>query len=291
MLAAARPGPGGPEVIDVAVDKGAGLVGALSVPNLFGGRRVVAADNLEAMDEESASQLAAIGKASSCVVVARCSGPLRPKLKKVLGTLGDIVVLSTPKGRAVTARVDQLARASGVRLGQQQRALLVETASGDLARVAGALEQLASVGATDPSVAQVSTLLGTAQGSSAPWDVTDALESGDLQSALAAADKVEPIALMAYVQARAVQLGRLIEAGVRSPDDAVKLLGLSHRFQAERLVALAERLGEDGKTSIWAVLQGADRAVRHARDQRAALDIVLIKLSRAYARPTRPSTR
>ena len=273
----------GAELLDVADDGGARLLEAISALSLFGGRRVVVAHHIEELDETSAARIIDAAAESDAFVIAYAQETLPTKLRKALAAIGTITTAKTPKGKGIAMRVDELACAAGLRLGGDLRRLLVERCGHDLDRVDSICRQLVSAGIGAPNRSQVETLLGTAAGAGVPWALTDALEAGDLAGALRAADDLEAIPAVAYLHTRALHLGRLVESGVTDPDAAAELLGLNHRFQAERLIALTRRLGPAKILGVWGVLAGADRAVKHTKDQRGALSALVIRLAPLYA--------
>lgn len=293
LLAGAAP-DAGVEHVDVALDGGSVLANAVGAVSLFGGKRVVAAENIETLSDGALEAITAAAGASDALVVARCTNAPSPKLRKALAAIGTVTTCRAPQGKGVAMRVDELTRAAGLRLGGDLRRMLVERAGHDLSRVESVCRQLVTLEVTTPTRAQLDVLLGSSAAPGVPWTLTDALEAGDLAGALDAADGLEPIPVVAYLSSRAMQIGRLVDAGVTSVDDAATLLGLKHRFQAERLVRLARQLGPSGVNAAWCALAGADRAVKHASgnstvSSAVVLDQLLVRLAGIYA-PARART-
>lgn len=284
LLEAAAIGPFGIETLEVPLDGGEALVVAATAPSMFGGVRVVSAEGIDALSEGNAAALAEAGPASDAVIVARAQGLIPTRVRKLLAGAGEVVSLSLPRGKAVTGRITEMARAAGVVLGPPERALLAARGGDDLSRVATVLSQLAASGRTRPSTSQLEMLLGSTAAAGAPWEVSDALEQDDLAKALEAAHRLEPVAVVAYLCNRATQLTRIIDAGLSDGAAVMAELGLAHRFMADKLLRVATGLGEAGVRSMWEVLGGADRTVKWSRHPEAALDLVLAQLSSLYRR-------
>lgn len=272
----------GAERVDVAQDGGEALIGAVSSPSLFGGRRVVLADGMEALDETYLEMLLAAAPTSDAVVVGRASGALPPKVRENLKKVGTVTSLALPKGKGIAMRVEEMLSSAEVHLDAGNRRLLVERAGHDLDRLASVLRQLSITGITRPTRQQLELLLGTTSAPGVPWDLSDAVEDGNLARALTSSAGLEPIPALAYLASRVAQVGRVVDAGAYDPDRAAELLGLGHRFQAEKVVRAAKRLGEEGSRRAWDVVVAGDRAVKHAKDPHAAFDQVLVQLTACY---------
>lgn len=267
------------ENIDVALDGGDALVLAATAPSMFGGIRVVAAENIQAITAANLAHLGAAAAGSDAVIVARAGATLAPKVRKALAALGSVVTLSAPRGKGVAMRVDELVAAAGVRPGPAGRRLLVERAGHDLERVASVCRQLSLAGIAEPSAAQLDRLLGSSAAPGVPWALTDALEAGDLDKALELGRSLEPLAVIGYLVSRLAQVGRVVDAGLSDAAAVATALGLEHRFQAEGLLRLARRLGPAQVAAAWDVVAGADVAIKHARDPRVAFELALVDLA------------
>ena len=167
------------ENIDCALDNGDQLVAAVCVPSMFGGTRYVSADTFESVSDDNLARLGDVLDGADVVVVARTASLTAAKLKKLPKTT-DVQKLAIPRGRDVVGRIAEIAREEGVQLSSSQQRMMAERLEGDLQRVRSICWQLAMVGAVKPQDRQVITLLGTRDSEGVPWQVTDALEAGDL---------------------------------------------------------------------------------------------------------------
>lgn len=273
---------GNVERVDVAAEGGRALLDSVSAPSLFGGKRWISAENVEALDEQSAEGLVRAGELSDAVVVARAGGAVPPKIRDLLKKAGTVTTLTTPKGKGVGMRVDEMLRTHGVTLGGAERQLVLERAGHDLDRLDSVLRQLVTAGLQRPSRQQLVLLLGSTSAPGVPWDLTDALEEGKVAQALEAAQGLEAVPTVAYLASRNMQAGRLVDAGVSTAQEAQDLLGLQHRFQAEKLLRLARRLGPQGTRRAWDLLVAADRDVKLSRDPGHQLSLLIVKLGEVY---------
>lgn len=277
------------ERYDLEDDGGSRLAQAAATFSLFGGTRLLDASPADALTPEHATALA--DHATEVVVVLRGPKALPAAVKKALGGHAHIQTFPLPTGRAVPARITELAANHGITLTSAARSTLVERGAHDLPRVAGALAQLAMVGLTQPSVEQVEKLLGSSAAPGVPWALADALENGDLATALEVAETLEPIAVVAYLASRTGQLGRIVDDELRDPDAIMSVLGLSSSFPARKLAALAARLGTSGVSASWDLVAAADRAVKVAPDPRAALDLLVVQMAGLWGAGHAPAIR
>jgi DNA polymerase III delta subunit len=267
------------ERFDLATDGGDELVSAGATFSLFGGPRLLDAEPLEELTEVNARRLSQLD--TDVTIVLRGVAAPTAALKRALAG-ADLVTCRTPTGRGIAMRVDALAEANGVRLRPEVRQTLIDRGGSDLPRVAGLLAQLALLGLTFPTEAQVDRLLGTAAAAGVPWALSDAVEVGDVAAALELAGALEPVAVVAYLANRTGQLGRIVDDELEDPDAIMGAFGLSHRFPAQKLAQLAARTGRGGVAASWDAVAAADRAVKTAADPHAALDILLVRLCRLW---------
>jgi DNA polymerase III delta subunit len=270
---------------DVAVDGPAGLLDAIGSPSLFGGRRVVAVDGIEALTDRDVDRMLRLAAHSDAVVVARAAGSLPVQTRDRLKTIGQVITCTAPKGRGVGARVEEMVVSSGVTLGPELRRMLVDRAGHDLDRVASVLRQLTIAQIFQPSRAQLDVLLGSAAPPGVPWALADAIEAGDTATAVTASIGLEPLAALGYLTSRATQIGQVVEASAAGAIDVgsvQQMLRLNHRFQAEKLLRVATRLGPDGSRQLWNVLGRADKLVKTTAAA-AAFEAVVVELTAVFA--------
>lgn len=235
------------EVVDVAQDRGGALVAAVRTPSFFG-RRVVAAEHLEAVSADALEALASAAAGSDALVVAR-AGVLSPKKRAALAKVADIRRVDLPTGAGAAKAVDAIARAAGVRLSAEARSLCV---AHTLEAVRGAVAALADAGNTRPSVSEVGDALGELRAEAAPWELTDAVDADDPIRILDVCANVVPVVAAAYLGSYLARIGRLQEARAGSSAEAADMLGIP-KFSAEKCLRQAAR------RSHLAVVRAVDR--------------------------------
>lgn len=249
------------EHLDCREEGGAALLlDALGAASLFGGARSVAAEGIEALDEETLGRIEQLAEGSDALVVARSGGTIAPKLKKRLSAIATVEKFDVPRPRDVPARIDALARKVEVRLSRDAREMLVARCGHDLERAQSVLQSCSLAGVAQPTARQVSVLCGTASAPGVPWELTDALEAGDARRSLEAAVGLEPVLVASYLSKRFSDTARLAESGTVDAASA-KALG-TNPMAADRLVRLALRLGPLGARRSLIVLRGVDRRVK-----------------------------
>ena len=232
------------EHLDVTEDGPAPLFLALESMSLFSARRVVAVDGIEALSEADLKRLA--GLDSDAYVVAR-AGTLTAAATKLLAKVATIEKFATAKGRQIRTRVAEIAASHHVTLTADVERFLADRAGHDLGRVSSVCAQLELVGVLQPKLRQVQTLLGTCAPDGVPWSITDALERGDVATAVSAALTLDGIATLAYLTNQITLAAAVAEAGARTPQQAAESVGATP-FAAGRALwwsnALKGRTGE-----------------------------------------------
>lgn len=270
---------GAVERFDITEDGGSSLARAAGAMSLFGGPRVLDGTGAQALTVDAAT---AIGSANSdAVVLLRADSAVPAAARKALGDI-EVISCRLPAGKGVAIRVDELARDAGITLDSAARGLLADRAGHDLPRVASVLAQLAAAELRRPRREQVLTLLGSAAAPEVPWALSDAVEAGDTVTALRVAAGLEPVAVVAYLASRAGQLGRIVDEGLRGGDQVAAALGISP-YPAQKLAALAGRIGPGGVAATWDLVAAADRAVKVGGTPAMTLDLLIVELTAVWA--------
>jgi DNA polymerase-3 subunit delta len=210
-------------------------------------------------------------------------------LSKAIGARGELVETAVGTGRARSQWLADHLSGGPVRLDGPATAALSAHLGGDMGRLAGLLETLASAygaGAT-VSADDLEPFLGEA-GSLAPWDLTDAVDAGETAKALAALHRMlvagdsHPLVVMSMLHRHYRQILRLDGAGVISPDEAAALLGLRSSFPAKKALAQATRLGAVRVARAIRLLAEADLDLRGSTGLpgEAVLEVLVARLSR-----------
>ncbi len=222
------------------------------------------------------------------------------KLVDAAKKAGATVVDPSPPGQA-RARSGWLAdrlKAASVTLDRKAAARLGEHLGEDLGRLPGILDVLAAAHGPGAriSAADLDPVLGE-EGGGAPWDLTDAIDTGDASSALHHLHRLlharHPFVVMATLWGHYQRILRLEGSGAANEAQAAALLNLKgSTFPARKALSQANRLGPSGVARAVELLHRADLDLRGLRtygpgrdSERITLEVLVARLSRLA--PTR----
>jgi DNA polymerase III delta subunit len=255
------------------------LLAAVETVSLFGGPRRVWCD-LDGVTDDELAQVAAVAKRSDAVIVAKIT-ELDAKTKKLLEGFAKLVNHPKSAAKDAPSRIEEIARTEGVRLDAATRRLLVERCGHDLDRARSVLVACRLGRIVTPTERHISILSGSSAAESAPWDVLDALERGELDTAITEAERCEPVAVTSFLASKFLDAARLAERGVTDPKAAAELLG-GTPWQAEKSVRLAKRMGAERLHRCVIVCGHADLAAKRSGVEHA-LASALVELHDAIS--------
>jgi DNA polymerase-3 subunit delta len=218
------------------------------------------------------------------------------KLADAIKAAGGVVRDTDAPGQAKARRtwLDARLAEADVRLDAAAKALVAERLGEDVGRVGSLVAVLessfpatATVGVDD-----VAPFLGDA-GSVPPWDLTDAIDRGDVTMAIdklhrmTRAGERHPLQIMAILQSHFERMLRLDGAGVRTEAEAAALLGMKgSTFPAKKAMESARRMGSERIASAIRLLAGADADLRGASAQAPELvmEVLVGRLARLSGR-------
>ena len=214
---------------------------------------------------------------------------LTDAIKQAGGVTISAGVPANAKGRDAWLK-DQLQTAP-VRLDARAQKLLGERLGEDLNRMGAVLEVLAGTygdGAT-VGVDELEPFLGEA-GGVPPWELTDAISSGDIPTALDRLRRMtsggdrHALQIMATLHRHVAGLMKLDGADVRSREDAARLVGMAP-FPAEKLMKLARRMGSERIRDQVLLVAQADLDLRGAKEwpDDLVLEVLVARLARLSA--------
>lgn len=256
------------------------LVLAATTVSMFG-QRVVLGRNLgrfgTAELEPLISYLASPSPDTTLVLVwekGLASGVRLERMPKKLNDAvaqagGEVHDASIPGGKGRALWVEDQIEDSGVRLSRRARQVVVEQLGEDLNRLGSLLTVLrASFGDQEVSEQDVVPFLGEA-GAVPPWELTDAIDKGQVDVALGKLRRMivggerHPLQIMASLRSHFERMLRLDGSGVRSDKEAAELLGMKgSTFPAKKALAQSERLGPAGLAKAYRLLAAADADLR-----------------------------
>jgi DNA polymerase-3 subunit delta len=217
--------------------------------------------------------------------------PALPKsLSAALEAAGATVVdTSVPGGKKADEWLADQFRAADVKLSASARRMVGERLGEDRARVVHVLETLTGVfgPGAELDVEEVRPFLGDA-GAVPPWELTDAIDSGDVPAALdklhrmlGAGDR-HALQLMATLHGHYARMLRLDGAGVHDEKAAAAVLGMKgSTFPAKKALTTARKLGGERIARAITLLAGADLDLRGVKawPDELVLEVLVARLA------------
>ena len=188
---------------------------------------------------------------------------------------------------------DRLAGAE-VKFEPRAKQLIAEQFGEDVNRVTGLIEVLdgSFPPGTKLDVDDIEPFLGES-GSVPPWDLTDAIDRGQVGTAI---DKLQrmvgggdrhPLQIMATLQTHYERMLRLDGAGVRTEAEAAQLLGMKgSTFPAKKALESSRRMGSERIADAVRLLAAADVDLRGATGQppELVMEVLVGRLARLSGR-------
>ncbi|MBA3281563.1 MAG: DNA polymerase III subunit delta [Acidimicrobiia bacterium] len=196
-----------------------------------------------------------------------------PTLTKAITAAGGKILDADQQGKNIAGWVGDELSAAGLDLDAPARSRVVKTMGEDAGSLIGLIETLRGAYGTGSRLTaeDVEPYLGPA-GGVPPWDLTDAIDSGDVPKALDQLERMmhggdrHPLAIMASLQSHYTRMARLDGAGARGEKEAAQLLGLKgSTFPAKKALNQSKRLGGPGVRRAVQLLAAADVDLRGAR--------------------------
>ena len=269
------------------------LVDAAQTPPFLTDRRVVVGRDIEMFTK--AAQVGPLVDylgdplPTTSLVLVWSGGRIPKSLTDAIKQAKGVVVDTSP-GRKLAGWIDEQVVASGLRLDRPATERLAQWLGDDPQRLVGALATLtgsfgegARLGADD-----IEPFLGEA-GGVPPWELTDALDKGDIRTSL---DKLHrmtagggrhALQIMATLQNHYGRMLALDGAPVTGEKDAAALLGLKgSTFPARKALTQARRLGHDGVVRAIDLLATADLDLRGGKawPDGLVLEVLVARLAR-----------
>lgn len=286
-----------------------GIVDACTTPPFLVDRRVVIVRDAGRLTTDDVTRLAPViadPLPQIHLVLVAGGGTLPPALAKALsgkagkGEVIDIAVRSAGDRKGWVA---ERLHAAPVRLDAEAANQLRTHLGEDLSRLDGVLSALAAAYGDGAAIdaARLAPFLGQA-GSVPPWELTGAIDEGDVPKALdtltrlTGAGGLAGPAVVGILQRHFGNMLRLSGADVRNDTEAAEVLGMRPGYPAKRALAQSRRLGSERLAEAITLLAEADVNVkgRTGLPPTLVLEIAvarLARLSRAGGPPPRASSR
>ena len=269
------------------------LVDAAQTPPFLTDRRVVVGRDIEMFTK--AAQVAPLVDylvdplPTTSLVLVWSGGRVPKSLVDAIKACKGVQVDTSP-GRKIAGWVDEHVAAAGLQLDGAATARLVAWLGDDPQRLVGVLGTLAgSFGAgARLGLAEIEPFLGEA-GGVPPWELTDALDRGDIATAL---DKLHRMStgggrhalqIMATLQGHYGRMLMLDGAAVGGEKDAAQLLGMKgSTFPARKALGQSRKLGHDRVVRAIELLAGADIDLRGGKawPDLLVLEVLVARLAR-----------
>jgi DNA polymerase-3 subunit delta len=205
--------------------------------------------------------------------------------RKAKATIVDAVV---PGGKGRRMWLDDRLATAALKLDRGAANRLADHLGEDLGRLPGILEILEAVHGAGAKIvsADLDPVLGDA-GGSAPWDLTDAIDKGEVTGALVHLRRMlagrHPFVVLASLWGHYQRMLRLDGSGARSETEAAALLNIKgSTYPAKKALTQSRKLGHDGIRRAVQLLQTADLDLRGVRDlpDVVILEVLVARLAR-----------
>lgn len=286
------------EDLDYADDADPGaIVDAARTPPFLTDRRIIVARDVTNHSTDALSAiidyLADPSPTTSLVLVAAIDSDGRPKgpaaLTNAVKKVGHVIDASVPGGRGRGMWLQDHLKRAPVKLDGAAAALVDRHLGEDLGRLTNLLEALAAAygHGAKVGVGDVEPFLGEA-GGVPPWELTDAVDAGDIPRALTAVHRMmragerHPLQVMATLHGHFANMLRLDGSGAGDEAEAAALLR-TKPFPAKKALTQGRRLGGDGVARAITLLADADldlRKVRKDWPEDLVIEVLVARLCR-----------
>lgn len=271
-----------------------------ATPPFLGDRRVVVVRDVGRFGDEELAPILDYLKdplpTTSLVLVAG-GGRTAAKLAAAARKAGAVVSAEVQRG-GQRAWLRERIRESGVKLDAEAEGAVAAHLGEDVGRAVPVLAVLEAVYGAGARLgrADVEPYLGEA-GSVTPWELTDAIDAGDVGKALVLLHRLleggarHPLVVLGILHRHVASLLRVDDPSIRGEADAARALGIApgrSTFPARKALAAARRMGSDGIVEAVGLVSDAEVDLKGASawPAPAVLEVLVARLCRlARARP------
>ena len=267
------------------------LVDAAQTPPFLTERRVVVGRGMSRFTKDDHALLTGYlaDPLPTTVLVLEWPGGRVPKAVTEAVEAAGGEVRATGPGRKIGDWASQQLAAAGVRPDREATRLVVDWLGDDGGKLPGLLAVLVSTYGEGArlTAGDIEPFLGDA-GGVPPWDLTDAIDRGDIPASITALTRMlragrHPLQVMATLHAHFQRILRLDGTSVRGEKEAAAILGIKgSTFPAKKALAQAQRLGSRNARESIALLARADVDLRGAVDwpNELVLEVLVARLAR-----------
>lgn len=209
------------------------------------------------------------------LVLVGFSGKIDSKLKTMLSKRRAVIDCSLGSKKEKTGFFGDTVHKSGLRFTPDAYKLLVDYFGEDVGRVVPFLELLkASIGLQETIDKESLEPFLTSPGDVAPWDLTDAIESGQVERSLELLHRMidsggkHPLLVLSLLQRRFIDLAAISSSGIRTPQQVRETLKVRYKsfnrpdFVLDKMIGTARRIGYIRLARSFQLLSMADRQVK-----------------------------
>jgi DNA polymerase-3 subunit delta len=226
-------------------------------------------------------------------------GRIPAKLADAVKKRGVVVDTAAGTGKARDQWLDEQLRSAGVRLDAAAKRAVADQVGEDAGLLVGLLGTLTAVFGTERTVTtdDIGPYLGR-QGGVKPFELTDAIDRGDVALALERLARLlggggwHPLQVMATLTNHYLRMLALDGAGVGNEKMAAELLGLKgSTFPARKALDQSRKLGSDRLREFAGLLAQADVDLRGAKawPPELVVEVLVARLASRTPRSSAPS--
>jgi len=280
---------GGPSADEL--DVGA-VIDAFSTPPFLVDRRIVVvrdAGRLTAADAGRLVEVLSDPPPMSVLLLVSGGGTIPQGLVKAAGAVGQVVDAGVGTGKSRVRWIEEQVGLGSVQLTPRALDLLTEHLGEDVGRLAGLLDMLATAygEGSRVDVDELAPFLGEA-GSVPPWDLTDAIDAGRTEDALAALHRQlgaggrSAPEVLGAVHRHFAQMLALDGSGATTAQEAAALLGARSTFVAKKALQRSSQLGFERIGQAILLLARADLDIKGETgvSPELVLEVLVARLSR-----------
>lgn len=214
-------------------------------------------------------------KTENYLVLANFSGKIDKKLQAYFTKRKAVVNAALGNRKDKTDYLGDVVVKSGLQFKAGAYRQFVQSLGEDVGRAEPILEMLKASLGDEAEVTSdlLSPYLGS-PGDAKPWDITDAIEAGDVVKATEVLRRMmdaggrHPLVILAILQRRFSELGLVCSDGIRTPSQATDILRArdknfrSPEWSVKKLMDTSKRLGNTKLTKSFVLMSKADRQIK-----------------------------
>jgi DNA polymerase-3 subunit delta len=270
------------------------LIDAAQTPPFLTDHRVVVGRDVELFTR--AEQVSALVDyladplETTSLVLVWAGGRIPKSLTDALKSAGAEQIDTAPSGRKLDGWVNEQLAQAGLQLDRAATQRVVDWLGDNAQQLVGLLQTLVGTYGQGARLAShdVEPFLGEA-GGVPPWELTDAIDRGDIPTAVSKLHRMmwggerHPLQIMATLGNHFGRMLMLDGAPVTGEKDAAQLLGLKgSTFPAKKALSQARRLGHDRVVSAMDLLAAADLDLRGGKQwpDHLVMEVLVARLAR-----------